>query len=404
MQLSRPKRTFRLVWIAIVALIIGSVAVATYLILTQVARPVADDAAEDSTVATSEPVRLLSIQSKMLFTGNSFWGRYVDDWARKQSDRYAAPFSRLDEFGRDKYDAWITGLECPTTQKGTSMTSAQMQATLTFNCDPAYLPEFAKWFDIVTLANNHTDNQGIDGFTETQKALGANGIQYFGHYDPEAFDDICDVVSLPVKATWSDDSMTAESLPVAMCGYHGVFRTPSVESLALIERYAEYMPVISMPHSGAEYQPAPDDIKTKFFHRMIDNGADMVIGDHPHWVQTTEAYKDRLIVYSMGNFLFDQQVDPETVRSAAIQVTLSSDSDGVMLAKWLELGKSCAMNGDNCLAIAEQQGLKKIDATYTFGVVATDNTGYATHPATAVVQASVEERLEWNNTIKELVN
>lgn len=400
MHIAKPKRPFRYLWVALAALIAVSAATAAYLLLATTAQPTTDDKAEGSVVTTPEPARVVSIESKMLFTGNTFWGRYVDDWAAKQADRYAAPFSRLDEFGRDDYDAWITGLECPTTQQGTSMTSAEMQATLTFNCDPAYLPEFAKWFDIVTLANNHTDNQGVDGFAETQKTLGDSGVQYFGHYDPEALDDVCDVVSLPVRATWSDDTVTDESLPVAMCGYHGVFRTPSNESLALIEKYAKYMPVIAMPHSGAEYQSAPDDIKSKLFRTMIDNGADMVIGDHPHWVQNTEAYQGKLIVYSMGNFMFDQQGDPETIRSAAVQVTLASDSD--MLEEWLELGEGCGDYGDDCLDRAEQQGLKKVDTAYTFGVVATDNTGYATHPASEAVQASVEKRLDWDKTVKDL--
>lgn len=400
MQLPRSRRPSRLIRIALAAAITLLIAVGLYQLVSMSTEQTTDTAVDTSAVTESEPARIVSVQSKMLFTGNTFWGRYVDDWAVRQGDQYAAPFSRLGEFKRDDYDAWITGLECPTTEKAASMTSVQMQSTLTFNCDPAYLPQFAKWFDVVTLANNHTDNQGADGFAETQSAMASNGIQYFGHYDPESLDDVCEVISVPVKAMWSDDTATDESLPIAMCGYHGVFKTPSAKSLEQIKKYAAYMPVIAMPHSGAEYQPAPDSIKTKLFHAMIDNGAAMVLGDHPHWVQNTEAYNGRLIVYSMGNFMFDQQVDSETVRSAAIQVTLNSDSD--MMANWLELGRGCEVHADDCLEMAEQQGLKKIDATYTFGVIATDNTGYATHPASAAVQSAVEERLDWSQTMKAL--
>ncbi|HRQ98331.1 MAG TPA: CapA family protein, partial [Candidatus Saccharibacteria bacterium] len=198
--------------------------------------------------------RPVSLKSDVMTTGNIFWGRYMNDWAMASPLKYEYPFSRLNEFERDKYDAWIAGLECPT-KSGVHMTSAEMEVALQFNCSPEYLPEAAKWFNIVSLANNHTDNQGVDGFAETQEALDKNGIQYFGHYDPRALNDICEVISLPVTVTSSDDSITKGNLPVALCGYHGVFRIPPTESLELMEKYSKIMPVIAFPHMGVEYQP-----------------------------------------------------------------------------------------------------------------------------------------------------
>ena len=160
----------------------------------------------------------------------------------------------------------------------------------------------------MTLANNHTDNQGVAGFTETQKHLEENSIQYFGHPDPRVLTDICDVIALPAKITYSDGTIKKGELPVAMCGYHGFIRIPPPESIALMKRYASLMPVIAMPHAGKEYVATADELKTELYRSMIDNGADMVIGDHPHWVQNTEAYKGHPIIYSMGNFIFDQQI------------------------------------------------------------------------------------------------
>ena len=401
MKAIRPKHPFRLAWVGLAIVAVGALAFGAYRMITTAIEPV--ELASNSAVQTSSPTEIVSIESKLLFTGNTFWGRYTNDAAQKTSDPYAFPFSRLNELERDSYDAWITGLECPVTQKAASMTSAEMAVALQFNCDPAYLANFAKWFDIVTLANNHTDNQGADGFTETQQSLDKNGIQYFGHYDPEVLDDVCDVVSVPVRATWSDDSTTDEFLPVAMCGYNGVFRIPSAASLAEVKQYSQYMPVIAMPHSGQEYVAEPDQIKTTMDHALIDNGATMVLGDHPHWVQSTEAYKGKLIVYSMGNFMFDQQRDSETMRSAAIQVSFTDESDdAASLKQWLELGKRCKTYHDDCLKQASAQGLKKLALTYTFGVIATDTSGYATHRADQAVQAAVEQRLNWQQTMKEL--
>lgn len=352
---------------------------------------------------TPKPMPLpVSVSTDMLLTGNSFWGRYTNDHAMKTEEPYKFPFSRLSEFEREKYDAWITGLECPTSQKGVGMSSADMEATLTFNCDPAYLPEFAKWFTAVSLANNHTDNMGADGFADTQEALAKNKIQYFGHYNPEQLNDICDVVSIPARVKYDDGTEKKQSIPIALCGYHFVFQLPSEESVATIKKYAEYFPTIVMPHGGAEYKAAPDQIKTDLYRSMIDAGADMVIGDHPHWVQTTEAYKDKLIVYSMGNFMFDQQGSAELVRSATIEVKAEFAVNDDITRRWIGLGKSCDAYHDNCLETAEKDKLSRPTLNYKFGVVASDDKGYVTHRADATVQAAVEQRLRWAETMKEL--
>lgn len=103
------------------------------------------------------------ISSNILILGNTFWGRYIDDWSKASPLGIAYPFSRLNEFDRGKYDAWIAGLECPTANN-IDMSSAEMEQHLQFNCSPEYLPEAAKWFTAFSLANNHTDNHGAEGF------------------------------------------------------------------------------------------------------------------------------------------------------------------------------------------------------------------------------------------------
>jgi len=343
-----------------------------------------------------------SISSKMLFTGNIFWGRYMNDWSTASPLGIAYPFSRLNEFNRDSYDAWIAGLECPTVA-GVNMTSAEMEAALQFNCSPDYLPEAAKWFTAVTLANNHTDNQGVEGFTETQAQLDKNGIQYFGHYDPRVTEDVCEVIGMPVTVVKDDMSVTKGRLPMALCGYHGVFRIPPPESVAVMEQYAKLMPVIAMPHMGTEYQPAPDELKTNFYRSLIDGGADMVLGDHPHWIQSTESYKGHPIVYSMGNFMFDQQGNTEVTRSAAVEVVIKTGDNSLdLLKKWLMLGEKCGTYHDTCLADAESEGLTKLNVTFGFDIVGTNDADKITKPATAQQQTSILQRLNWQSTMNQL--
>jgi len=353
------------------------------------------------TVVKTEP-KPVSLKSNSLFTGNTFWGRNINQWSMASELKTAYPFSRLNEFHRDQYDAWVTGLECPTVA-GFSQTVAQEEATLSFNCSPDYLQEAAKWFTAVSLANNHTDNRGAEGFVETKQQLEKNKIQYFGNYNPEVLEDACDVMSYPVTVNYDDGTQKKQTLPVALCGYHGVFRTPSQASLAQMEKYSKLMPVIAMPHSGAEYTAAPDNIKINSYRSMIDHGADMVLGDHAHWVQSTEAYQGKLIVYSMGNFIFDQQGAVEVTRSGTIRVLMeSTNTSPDSLQKWLALGEKCAAYHDTCLQEAEAQKLEKLVLNYSFGVVGSSSANKITKPATPAEQTAIEQRMVWSSTMSQL--
>lgn len=401
MNIHTKRTAVKKIWIT--ALIIVGVSILSILVWLAIHQfgPINESAKAPATTVKVAP-KTVAVSSNILTTGNIFWGRYMNDWAMASPLKYEYPFSKLHEFERDKYNAWIAGLECPT-KSGVNMTSAQMEVHLQFNCSPDYLPQAAKWFNIVSLANNHTDNQGVDGFTETQQALDKNGIQYFGHYDPRELNDICEVVSLPVDVSKNDNSTSKGNLPVALCGYHGVFQIPPEESLQVMERYSKLMPVIAFPHMGAEYQPAADQLKTSVYRSMIDHGADMVLGDHPHWVQNTESYKGHLIVYSMGNFMFDQQGNTEVTRSAAIHIKLQTDqADTDQLAGWLELGEKCKSYHDDCLDLAKQQGLTKLPITYQFGVVASYDGEKITKLATDAQKAAILKRMNWQSTMSEL--
>ena len=359
---------------------------------------------EVSEVVEKVPPIPVSIEAKTLFVGDTYWGRYVNDWAMASPQKTGYPFSRLGEFNRTSYDAWIANLECPTVP-GFTQTSAQEDATLSFNCSPDYLPEAAKWFTAVSLANNHTDNRGAAGFAQTKEQLELNSIQYFGHYDPAVTEDACEITALPVSVVYDDKTKQKKKLPIALCGYNGVFKIPSAESIAEIKKYADLMPVIVMPHMGAEYQTAPDSLRTQTYRAMIDAGADMVIGNHPHWVQTTEAYKGKLIVYSMGNFIFDQQANKEVMRSAAINVVMStSGKSGKDLTAWLLLADDCAAIHfkDGCLEQIKRQNLPELPMQYRYGVVGSSSSNKITKPASDAETALILQRMNWTQTMTQL--
>lgn len=345
-------------------------------------------------LSDQEPVRAPpapdSLSLRALVFGDIFVGRRVHTWAQESDLGYAYPFSGLDSLERERYDAWIGNLECPVTAE--EVTTYQEERLLKFACRPEYLPEAAKWFDAFSLANNHTDNmEEFDGLTQTRNFLDKAGIQYFGHYDNAVQDDICEIVTLPVTANYDSadpaDSVNQANSPsstdspdspedqfalsVALCGYHNIFKAPTAEEIAVMRDYSEYFITIAMPHQGLEYVTRPDGLKQRNFRAMIDNGADFVLGGHPHVVQTVEAYNGKFIAYSLVNFIFDQQGSYDVRTGIAVELDFDFDFDG-NLRRWTELARECEVFKDNCLELA-RISLTKPNFELNIDIIATSS-------------------------------
>lgn len=334
-----------------------------------------------------------SVRGRYLLNGTVTWTRGVEQQAGSDTSQ---PFSQLDSFSPAQYDTWSASLECPITDH--LVTFQQAVSNLLFNCPAGFLPAAQKYFGIYDLANNHTyDQDGEAGLAQTRKNLDAVGAQYFGGYDSSDTSNICEVLSLPVRL--SDGAKAA--LPVAFCGWQYFTRPPNETELAIMDRYARSMPVFAFVEAGVEYRAQADDRQVDVGHRLIDRGADFVIINSPHWVQNTEAYKNKLIVYSMGNFIFDQ-LETETNRSVSIDVAMQV-AESPDLGKWLELGKRCAVYHDDCLQSAEQQNLHRLKTDYKFGIVAGQN-GYKeiAHKADESTRQLIEQRTNWSRTCQQL--
>jgi poly-gamma-glutamate synthesis protein (capsule biosynthesis protein) len=77
-------------------------------------------------------------------------------------------------------------------------------------------------------------------------------------------------------------------------------------------------------HWGEEYKADPNNRQKEMAHLLIDAGVDVIIGHHPHVVQTVETYKNKPIFYSLGNFIFDQYFSPETQKGLAVEIIFTS--------------------------------------------------------------------------------
>ena len=156
--------------------------------------------------------------------------------------------------------------------------------------------------DVANLANNHLSNYGAEGITATDQLLQKNGILTSG-LGPVAVIDV-------------------RGIKFGFIGFNGVGRaidqTALKEGIARARQLADI--VVVQFHWGKEYerQPMPDpgvptpDDPVNIGHEAIDWGADIVMGNHPHWYQGVEVYKGKLITYANGNFVFDQMWSEET--------------------------------------------------------------------------------------------
>ena len=157
--------------------------------------------------------------------------------------------------------------------------------------------------DVANIANNHSGNFGTEGIDKTVALLDAHGIKHTG-LGPPAIVDV-------------------RGLKFAFLGFNGVGQRIDREALKEGIQYARSLAdvVVVQFHWGEEYQPlpvpapglAPDD-PVQIGHLAIDDGADLVIGNHPHWIQPIEIYKGKLITYAHGNFIFDQTWSVETMQ------------------------------------------------------------------------------------------
>ncbi len=180
-------------------------------------------------------------------------------------------------------------------------------------------------FKILNLANNHGMDQGAEGLKYTKKYLADNYLKGIG-------------VGNNLEEAWQGDIFSTKGVSVGFIGASfstlndGGVATNNlvarIEDKARLKKSIEAMKskvdfVVVTMHAGTEYTRTPNQDQTDFAHAAIDDGADIVIGAHPHWIQTSENYKGKYIFYSLGNFVFDQMWSQETKEGLALKITVS---------------------------------------------------------------------------------
>jgi poly-gamma-glutamate capsule biosynthesis protein CapA/YwtB (metallophosphatase superfamily) len=196
----------------------------------------------------------------------------------------------------------------------------------TFTADPALIEGLANaGIDWVSLANNHIGNAGDQGILDTLQNLDSWGIAHGG-------------AEANLAAAREPTLLDAGGITVGILGYDTIkpayaatsdspgsneMSTARVREDVAAAREAGAELVIVFPHWGTEYTATTTATQRRLAHAAIDAGADIVIGSHTHWAGGMEVYKDRPIVYSLGDFVFNVDRSEQTQEGILVEATFS---------------------------------------------------------------------------------
>ncbi len=304
--------------IPVIALVFGLACIfwVAYLVVAQEQAPSSQSLEDNSpsveAVVTTTPV-VTPATTTLIFGGDVMLSRVVGQKMEKYND-FTWPFRKVVDIFKNA-DLAIINLESPFTYGGSHRVET---GSFSFDADPRSVEGMQlAGIDLVSLANNHFGNQGQQGMRDTFDVLKNAGITQAGGG--------LDRVSAHQPQIIERNGITfgflgygyPEDLYVATDSLVGIASMDVNQAKVDIKNLREHVDVvIVLMHAGTEYVAEPNWQQKEFAHAVIDAGADAVIGHHPHWVQQTEIYQAKPILYSLGNLVFDQMWSTETQQGA----------------------------------------------------------------------------------------
>lgn len=187
---------------------------------------------------------------------------------------------------------------------------------------------------VAALANNHVCDFGIGGMRDTIETLNKENITYLGvgEDENEAHQNVTQEIKGKTITIFNyiDSNNFKEygpdEIPYAKALASGVSAYDSNVAKNQISQANESSDlVIVYMHFGEDYSKVPNENQTKIAHELIDYGADVVVGSHPHVVQGIEMYNGRPIFYSLGDFISDISQE-DALDGYFVQLDLVGDS------------------------------------------------------------------------------
>lgn len=287
---------------------------------------------ESSSVAQLPLINQAELPLKFLFFGDIMLDRDIKNKIKNQGFDYL--LKGLASANFFEFDLVGANLEGAVTNSGNHYDPISSND---FAFTPASVNELKKYnFSYFTIANNHLSDQGNIGVKETRDNLNALGFNFSGDIDAVVSDASRENIILKNKA------IAFISLSMV---YHDFDLAKAEEIIRAARSESDW--VFVNIHWGNEYQHNFNVRQQEIGRALIDAGADIIIGHHPHVVQGVEIYKNRPIFYSLGNFIFDQYFSVDTQQGLSLDLTLSDQGMQIKLLPLVSSrGASTLMSND----------------------------------------------------------
>lgn len=177
-------------------------------------------------------------------------------------------------------------------------------------------------FDVLSVANNHAGDWGRVALSDTLSLLRQHGIEAAGggmnRAEAEA---VRTIERRGVKIGFLAFSDVGPAYLAAGTTTAGILLVRDSIFKSIVRRAAGECDILVVSfHFGEEYQSRSNRRQQILARAAVEEGADIVVGHHPHVIQEIERYRRGLIVYSLGNFIFDQNFSEATMRGLLLTV------------------------------------------------------------------------------------
>ncbi len=254
-------------------------------------------------------------------------------------------------------DVTIANLECAVSERG----DPEPDKEFTFRASPRSLAGAARaGVDVFTLANNHVLDFGRSAMLDTISHIKENGLKWAGagiNREEATRPAVLDVQGKRV-AVLAFTRIIFRSSWIAEEDRAGVasgqdYRSV-MEAVKAAENWAD-ITVVSM-HWGDEYEEFPHERDVKLARELVDAGADIVTGHHPHVIQGIEIYKGKVIAYSLGNFIFTTPRSPRAREGAILKVTAEGNGDysAIIIPTYIDGGTTTVLKGVDRARVLER--------------------------------------------------
>lgn len=219
-----------------------------------------------------------------------------------------------------------------------------------FNAPEAVVPAIKDaGYQVVDLAHNHILDSGLEGVFTTAKAFEDHGISPVGIYThknrdkaPILIKEVKGIKIAILAYSYGFNGLESNLSHKEIDHHLSTFDEEKMKAeIEQAEKEADI--TVVMPQTGIEYQLEPNVEQVELYHKMVDWGADIIFGGHPHVVQPSEILeKDgqkKLIIYSMGNFISNQRIETMagvdtaewTERGVLMDVTIEKTDKGTII-------------------------------------------------------------------------